>query len=218
MKIALAADHGGFEMKQALITKLRGVGHEVSDFGAAKLDPDDDYPDYIIPLARAVAAGEVDRGIVICGSGVGASVAANKVRGIRAGLCHDHYSVRQGVEDDDMNVLCLGGRVMGIEVAWDHAQTFVAATFSGAERHVRRLGRCPSSSAVGPPRVSGLDEGLFVADARNLRTMCSGKGSGIRRWPRRSGFSRAEAVVTGGALPRSSSFVNSKKCASNPAR
>ena len=139
MKIALAADHGGFEMKQALITKLRGVGHEVSDFGAAKLDPDDDYPDYIIPLARAVAAGEVDRGIVICGSGVGASVAANKIAGIRAGLCHDHYSVRQGVEDDDMNVLCLGGRVMGIEVAWDHAQTFIAAMFSGAERHVRRL-------------------------------------------------------------------------------
>ena len=139
MKIALAADHGGFDMKQGLITRLREAGHEVRDFGAAKLDPDDDYPDYIIPLARAVAGGEVDRGIVICGSGVGASVAANKVRGIRAGLCHDHYSVRQGVEDDDMNVLCLGGRVMGIEVAWDHAQTFVSATFSGAERHVRRL-------------------------------------------------------------------------------
>jgi len=138
MKIALAADHGGFDMKQGLITRLRDAGHEVRDFGAAKLDPDDDYPDYIIPLARAVAGGEVDRGIVICGSGVGASVAANKVRGIRAGLCHDHYSVRQGVEDDDMNVLCLGGRVMGIEVAWDHAQTFLSASFSGAERHVRR--------------------------------------------------------------------------------
>ena len=107
MKIALAADHGGFEMKQMLIARLREAGHEVTDFGAATPDPDDDYPDYIIPLARAVAAGEVDRGIVICGSGVGASVAANKVKGIRAGLCHDHYSVRQGVEDDDMNVLCL---------------------------------------------------------------------------------------------------------------
>ena len=139
MKIAVAADHGGFEMKLLLLARLRHAGHEVKDFGAAKLDPDDDYPDYIIPLARAVAAGEVDRGIVICGSGVGASVAANKVKGIRAGLCHDHYSVRQGVEDDDMNVLCLGGRVMGIEVAWDHAQTFISATFSGAERHVRRL-------------------------------------------------------------------------------
>src|SRR3954451_4607563 len=119
MRIALAADHGGFEMKTILLARLRTAGHEVTDFGAAKADPDDDYPDYIIPLARAVAASEVDRGIVICGSGVGASVAANKVKGVRAGLCHDHYSVRQGVEDDDMNVLCLGGRVMGIEVAWD---------------------------------------------------------------------------------------------------
>jgi ribose 5-phosphate isomerase B len=139
MKIALAADHGGFDMKELLIARLRKVGHEVTDFGAATLDPGDDYPDYIVPLALAVAAGKVDRGIVICGSGVGASVAANKVKGIRAGLCHDHYSVRQGVEDDDMNVLCLGGRVMGIEVGWDHTQTFIAATFSGAERHRRRL-------------------------------------------------------------------------------
>ena len=141
MRIALAADHGGFDMKQMLIARLRAAGHEVTDFGAARPDPEDDYPDYIIPLARAVAAGEVDRGIVICGSGVGASVAANKVKGVRAGLCHDHYSVRQGVEDDDMNVLCLGGRVMGPEVAWDHAQTFIASNFSGAERHRRRLAR-----------------------------------------------------------------------------
>ena len=139
--IAVGSDHGGFAMKQLLIARLRVLGHEVSDFGAVSRDPDDDYPDYIIPLARAVAAGEVERGIVICGSGVGASVAANKVRGIRAGLCHDHYSVRQGVEDDDMNVLCLGGRVMGIEVAWDHAQTFVSSRFSGADRHRRRLSK-----------------------------------------------------------------------------
>jgi RpiB/LacA/LacB family sugar-phosphate isomerase len=139
MRIALAADHGGFDMKELLIARLRAAGHSVTDFGAKALDPSDDYPDYVVPLARAVASGEVERGIVICGSGVGASVAANKVNGIRAGLCHDHYSVRQGVEDDDMNVLCLGGRVMGIEVAWDHAQTFIAAAFSGAERHRRRL-------------------------------------------------------------------------------
>jgi ribose 5-phosphate isomerase B len=139
MKIAVAADHGGFDMKQTLVARLRDAGHEVTDFGARAPAPDDDYPDYVIPLARAVAARAVDRGIVICGSGVGASVAANKVKGVRAGLCHDHYSVRQGVEDDDMNVLCLGGRVMGIEVAWDHTQTFIAATFSGAERHRRRL-------------------------------------------------------------------------------
>jgi ribose 5-phosphate isomerase B len=141
MKIAVAADHGGFEMKQVLVARLHSLGHEVIDFGAPSSNPQDDYPDYIIPLARAVSNGEAERGIVICGSGVGASVAANKVKGIRAGLCHDHYSVRQGVEDDDMNVLCLGGRVMGIEVAWDHAQTFISATFSGAERHRRRLAK-----------------------------------------------------------------------------
>ncbi len=141
MKIGLAADHGGFEMKQDLAARLRVLKHDVVDFGAISRDPDDDYPDYIIPLARAVAAGELDRGIVICGSGVGASVAANKVKGVRAGLCHDHYSVRQGVEDDAMNVLCLGGRVMGVEVAWDHAQTFVESKFSGAERHRRRLAK-----------------------------------------------------------------------------
>jgi ribose 5-phosphate isomerase B len=141
MNIAVAADHGGFEMKQALVARLCSAGHEVTDYGAADPDPEDDYPDYIIPLARAVATGEADRGIVICGSGVGASVAANKVKGVRAGLCHDHYSVRQGVEDDDMNILCLGGRVMGIEVAWDHVQTFISAIFSGAERHRRRLAK-----------------------------------------------------------------------------
>src|SRR5271170_2528223 len=141
MKIALAADHGGYEMKTLLIARLGNAGHSVTDFGAPRSDPADDYPDYVIPLAQAVAAGQVDRGIVICGSGVGASVAANKVKGVRAGLCHDHYSVRQGVEDDDMNILCLGGRVMGIEVAWDHAQTFITATFSGADRHRRRLSK-----------------------------------------------------------------------------
>jgi ribose 5-phosphate isomerase B len=141
MRIALAADHGRFDMKEILISRQRTAGFKVTDFGAAAFDPEDDYPDYVVPLARAVAAGEVERGIVICGSGVGASVAANKVNGIRAGLCHDHYSVRQGVEDDDMNVLCLGGRVMGIEVAWDHSQTFVTASFSGAERHCRRLSK-----------------------------------------------------------------------------
>jgi ribose 5-phosphate isomerase B len=141
MKIGLAVDRGGFELKQLLMARLRVLGHEVNDYGAVSRDPDDDYPDFIIPLARAVAAGELDRGIVICGSGVGASVAANKVRGARAGLCHDHYSVRQGVEDDDMNVPCLGGRVMGIEGAWDHVQTFVSSRSSGAERHRRRLSK-----------------------------------------------------------------------------
>jgi ribose 5-phosphate isomerase B len=141
MRVGLAADHGGFEMKQTLSGRLHRAGHEVIDFGAHAFDSGDDYPDFVIPLAEAVAAGKVDRGIVICGSGVGASVAANKVKGIRAGLCHDHFSVHQGVEDDNMNVLCLGGRVMGIEVGWDHARTFVESTFSGAERHCRRLSK-----------------------------------------------------------------------------
>jgi ribose 5-phosphate isomerase B len=141
MKLAIAADHGGYDMKQTLKMRLAEAGHVVKDFGAQTLEPGDDYPDFVIPLAEAVAAGEFDRGIVICGSGVGASVAANKVHGIRAGLCHDHFSVNQGVEDDDMNVLCLGGRVMGIEVAWDHTKTFLAAKFSGAERHARRLNK-----------------------------------------------------------------------------
>ena len=147
MKIALAADHGGFEMKEVLIERLRNAGHEVSDFGAASLDPNDDYPDFVVPLARAVAAGGAERGIVICGSGVGASVAANKVKGIRAGLCHDHYSVRQGVEDDDMNIICMGGRTVGPSVAWDLVQAFLAATFSHADRHVRRLGKVAALEA-----------------------------------------------------------------------
>ena len=151
MKIAIAGDHGGFDMKQILKARLLEAGNAVKDFGAATLEPSDDYPDYVIPLARAVAAGEHERGIVICGSGVGASVAANKVSGIRAGLCHDHFSVSQGVEDDAMNVLCLGGRVMGIEVAWDHTRTFIAATFSGAERHRRRLEKVASIESRSPP-------------------------------------------------------------------
>lgn len=139
MRVGLAADHGGFELKELLAASLRDAGYKVTDYGACTLDPADDYPDYIIPLAQAVAAGEVERGIVVCGSGVGASVAANKVRGIRAGLCHDHFSARQGVEDDDMNVLCLGGRVIGFAAAWDNVEAFLTARFSAAERHRRRL-------------------------------------------------------------------------------
>ena len=141
MKVGIAADHGGFEMKNMLIEKLQAEGHEVKDFGAYELNVDDDYPDFVIPLSKAVAGAELDRGIVICGSGVGASVAANKIHGVRCGLCHDHFSSRQGVEDDNMNVLCLGGRVMGPAVAWDHVGAFLCAAFSGAERHRRRLGK-----------------------------------------------------------------------------
>jgi ribose 5-phosphate isomerase B len=139
MRVGIATDHGGFALKQELIAKLRSAGHEVVDFGALTLAPDDDYPDYVIPLCRAVAAGEVERGLALCGSGVGATVCANKIKGIRACLIEDHFSARQGVEDDNLNVICLGGRIEGPELAWDLAQTFLAAAFSQASRHVRRL-------------------------------------------------------------------------------
>jgi ribose 5-phosphate isomerase B len=139
MKIGIATDHGGFGLKQELVSRLRAAGHEVVDFGANELNAGDDYPDFVFPLAKAVAAGELARGIAICGSGVGASVCANQVRGVRACLIHDHFSAKQGVEDDHMNILCMGGRTVGAEVAWDLVSTFVAAEFSGAERHLRRL-------------------------------------------------------------------------------
>ncbi len=141
MRVGIAADHGGFSLKSEVAQSLRGAGHEVVDFGAYQLTPGDDYPDFIIPLARAVAAGEVDRGVAICGSGVGASIAANKVPGVRAGLIHDVFSAHQGVEDDDMNVFCLGGKVIGAALAWELIESFLAARFSGAPRHERRLAK-----------------------------------------------------------------------------
>lgn len=141
MHLGIATDHGGFGLKEELVSRLRAAGHEVADFGAHQLTPDDDYPDFVIPLAQTVAAGKVERGIAICGSGVGASVCANAVPGIRACLIHDHFSAKQGVEDDHMNVLCMGGRTVGPEVAWDLVQTFLAAQFSQAPRHLRRLGK-----------------------------------------------------------------------------
>ena len=140
-RVGIAADHGGFELKEFLAGKLRKAGFEVTDFGDVKLKSDDDYPDFIIPLARAVAAGTVDRGVGICGSGVGASIAANKVAGVRAGLIDENFSAHQGVEDDDLNMMCLGGLVVGHALAWDLVQTFLAAKFSGAERHCRRLAK-----------------------------------------------------------------------------
>jgi ribose 5-phosphate isomerase B len=141
MHVGIASDHGGFELKQELVRELRAAGHEVTDFGADRLDAADDYPDFVEPLARAVAAGNVDRGIAVCGSGVGASVCANKIPGIRAALVHDHFSARQGVEDDHMNILCMGGRTVGVCVAWDLVETFLGAQYSQAERHLRRLGK-----------------------------------------------------------------------------
>src|SRR4029453_10807822 len=116
-------------------------GHEVVDVGAYSPNPDDDYPDFVIPLAEAVASGKVDRGVAVCGSGVGASVCANKGPGIRAGLTPDHFSARQGGEYDHMNILCMGGRTVGPAVAWDLVQTFLAAEYSQADRHLRRLGK-----------------------------------------------------------------------------
>src|SRR5262245_41243207 len=141
MHLAIATDHGGYRLKADLLPRLRGDGHTVVDFGAESLVPDDDYPDFVIPLARAVAAGSVERGVAICGSGVGASICANKVPGVHAALIHDHFSARQGVEDDHMNIICLGGRVIGPMIAWDLVATFLAADFSLAERHLRRLGK-----------------------------------------------------------------------------
>lgn len=141
MKLGIATDHGGFGLKEELVLELRDSGHEVIDFGAHTPKSDDDYPDYITPLAEAVASGEVERGIAICGSGVGACVCANKVPGIRASLIHDRFSARQGVEDDHMNILCMGGRTVGAAVAWDLVQTFLTAEYSHAERHLRRLGK-----------------------------------------------------------------------------
>jgi ribose 5-phosphate isomerase B len=139
MRLGIAADHGGFALKEGLAVRLRADGHDVVDFGAEKLTPDDDYPDFVIPLAQAVAAGTLERGVAVCGSGVGASICANKIPGVRAGLIHDHFSAGQGVEDDHMNVICIGGRTMGSSVAWDVVQAFLAAEFSQAPRHLRRL-------------------------------------------------------------------------------
>src|SRR5215469_3439301 len=147
MRVGIATDHGGFGLKEELVGYLRNAGHEVVDYGAGALTPGDDYPDFVIPLARAVASGKVDRGVAICGSGVGASACANKVPGVRAGLIHDHFSARQGVEDDHMNIICMGGRTVGSAVAWDLVETFLTSKFSQAERHLRRLGKVASLEA-----------------------------------------------------------------------
>jgi ribose 5-phosphate isomerase B len=144
MRLGIATDHGGFDLKEELLTHLRAAGHEVIDFGAHNLDPADDYPDFIVPLARAVAEGVVDRGVAVCGSGVGASVCANKIPGVRAGLVSDHFSARQGVEDDHMNIICMGGRTTGPYAAWDILEAFLAAEFSQAPRHLRRLAKVAS--------------------------------------------------------------------------
>jgi ribose 5-phosphate isomerase B len=139
MKIGISADHGGFALKEIIKPFLTEQGYQVTDFGAFALNDQDDFPDFVIPLSQAIAKGEVQRGIAICGSGVGACVAANKVAGVRASLINDHFSAHQGVEDDDMNLICLGGRVTGFANAEELIIAFLKATFIGAERHLRRL-------------------------------------------------------------------------------
>jgi ribose 5-phosphate isomerase B len=141
MRVGIAADHGGFELKEELAASLRASGYDLFDFGATSMDKGDDYPDYVVPLAEAVAKGTVERGIAVCGSGVGASIAANKIPGVRACLIHDSFSAHQGVEDDNMNILCLGGRIIGPMLAVELIRFFLKAKFSGAERHERRLAK-----------------------------------------------------------------------------
>ncbi len=139
LHIGIAADHGGYELKEHLLKMLRADGHEVTDFGDSKPDASDDYPDYVVPLAHAVADGDVALGVAICSSGVGATVAANKVSGVRACLIEDSYTAHQGVEDDDLNMICLGGQVVGNALALELVRTFLSARFSATERHLRRL-------------------------------------------------------------------------------
>lgn len=147
MRVAIAADHAGYFLKGDIAAIAQAWGSEVVDLGPYEIDPDDDYPDFAALVARAVASGDADRGVIVCGSGVGASVAANKVVGVRAAMCHDTYSAHQGVEHDDMNVLCLGARIIGVELARELLAAFLNARFSGDERHLRRLNKVKAIEA-----------------------------------------------------------------------
>jgi ribose 5-phosphate isomerase B len=159
MRVGIAADHGGFALKEDLRAQLAAAGHNVLDFGSYKLDATDDFPKFVVPLSQAVASGKAERGIAVCSSGVGAAICANKIPGVRACLINDHYSARQGVEDDHMNVICFGGRVVGNAIVWDLLETFLAAQFSQAERFLRRLGEIaaletkPVSAVVGQAAI-----------------------------------------------------------------
>ena len=167
MRIGIAADHGGFAMKSEIVARLSAAKHEIKDFGAMTYNAEDDYPDFVVPLARAVAAGEVARGIAFCGSGVGACVAANKIAGARAASVTDVFSAHQGVEDDDMNIICLGGRTLGGSLAWELARAFLEARFTGAERHQRRLSK-----------VAQLEK---PADPESTRQVCERVCRGLRK-------------------------------------
>jgi ribose 5-phosphate isomerase B len=154
MKIGIAGDHWGVGLKAKLTEELHSTGHEVVDLGAYEHDPQDDFPDYVIPLAQAVASGRVERGVAVCGSGVGACVAANKVAGVRAALITDSFSARQGVEDDDMNVICLGSRVVGEALALELVAIFLAARYKGEERFERRLAKIAALETTAGSRRS----------------------------------------------------------------
>lgn len=154
-RIGVASDHGGYELKGYLVGMLREAGYQVVDYGNQQLENGDDYPDFVVPLARAVARGDVERGVAVCGSGVGACIAANKVAGVRACLIHESFSARQGVEDDDMNMICLGGRVVGPAFAWELVRIFLASQFSSAERHRRRVAKVAGLDRSGPQAGDG---------------------------------------------------------------
>jgi ribose 5-phosphate isomerase B len=141
MRIGIAADHGGFELKVQLVAALTFAGYMVTDFGAFELTDGDDYPDFVVPLAKAISIGEITRGLAICGSGVGACIAANKVNEVRAGLITDSFSAHQGVEDDNMNVMCLGGGITGSSLSWELVQAFLKADFKAEEKYIRRLNK-----------------------------------------------------------------------------
>jgi ribose 5-phosphate isomerase B len=149
MKIAIACDHGGYPLKETIVKQLRSLGHEVMDLGAHQLDPADDYPDFARYVGQSIQHKQVDRGIILCGSGVGACIAANKMKGVRAAVCHDTYSAAQGVEHDAMNVLCLGARIVGAALAPELVKAFVTAKYSGEERHNRRLEKVGAIEAAG---------------------------------------------------------------------
>jgi ribose 5-phosphate isomerase B len=159
MRVAVGFDHGGFPLKGRIIDELRAAGHDVIDLGTHSEEPVD-YPDFAAAVGRAVQSGQAERGIVVCGSGVGASIAANKIRGVRASIAHDVYSAHQGVEHDDMNVLTLGARVVGPELAIELVRAFVNARFSGEERHARRLAKVNALDA----RADGVKE---ASDAKS---------------------------------------------------
>ena len=151
--VGVASDHGGFELKVKLIATLKDSGYSIVDFGAYRLDNEDDYPDFVVPLARAVEKGEVARGLAICGSGVGACIAANKIPGVRAAMITDPFSAHQGVEDDDMNIICLGGNVTGYSLAHELVRIFLNASFKGTERYVRRLRKVSALELEKPIRL-----------------------------------------------------------------